>query len=199
MKTKFKLLIPIFLLIVLATHAQKIKIVQGNLTPLKGQKEINTEFTYDNMKVGKFDKEDDYIKEKKGKYNEKEAGKGDRWEKSWKNDRQTRFEPRFIELFSKLSMMNADVKPTAKYTLIFHTIFTEPGFNVGIMRKNALINGEATIVETADHSKVICKLTVDKAPGRTFGGYDFDSGERIQEAYAVAGKGLGKFILSKTK
>ena len=55
-------------------------------------------------------------------------------------------------------------------------------------------DGEAWIVETADKSKVIAKISIQKAPGRTFGGYDFDTGERIAESYADAGKALGKFI-----
>lgn len=61
-----------------------------------------------------------------------------------------------------------------KYTLIFKTDFTEPGFNVGVMRKNAVISGEAWIVETANKDHIIAKISVDKALGRTFGGYDFD-------------------------
>lgn len=62
------------------------------------------------------------------------------------------------------------------------------------MRKNAVIDGEVWIVETANPSNIVAKITVDKALGRTFGGYDFDTGGRIMEAYADAGKALGKFV-----
>jgi hypothetical protein len=144
------------------------------------------------MKVGKYDKEEEYIAKKKEEYNKKEASRGDAWAKNWVNDRDARFEPKFIELFEKNSNMTAS--KTAKYTIIFKTNFTEPGFNIGIMRKNAEINGEAWVVETANKNNVIAKMSVDKALGRTFGGYDFDTGERISEAYADAGKALGKFI-----
>jgi hypothetical protein len=40
---------------------------------------------------------------------------------------------------------------------------------------------------------------VQNCPGRTFGGNDYDTGTRIQESYAVAGKGLGKFIDKEVK
>lgn len=65
----------IFLGLVIAcksVNAQRIKINDGNLSVLKSEKTINVEFTYDNMKVGKFDKEDDYLSTKKEEYNKKE-------------------------------------------------------------------------------------------------------------------------------
>ena len=85
--------------------------------------------------------------------------------------------------------------PDAKYTMIMSTTYTEPGFNIYVTRKNAHINAEYTIVETADHSKVIAKIIMLKAPGRTMGGNDYDTGARIEEAYAAAGKRLSLFIM----
>jgi hypothetical protein len=176
----------------MAAVAQRIKLTEGSLSGLKNENKIYFEFRYDDMKVGKFEKEADYISDKTADLNKKEAGRGDSWSKAWVNDRAEHFEPKFKELFAKSSEMA--VEPSAKYTLIFHTTFTEPGFNVGVWRKNAEINGEAWIVETADKSKPIAKISLQKALGRTFGGYDFDTGVRISEAYADAGKALGKFI-----
>jgi len=172
--------------------------MEGNLSALKGQKSINTEFVYDNMKVGKFDKEEEYVSSKKEELNKKEAGKGDKWSQDWVDDRKEQFEPKFNELFEKSSEIDAGPKTDAKYTLIFKTTFTEPGFNVGVWRKNAEINGEVWIVETANKNNVIAKISIQKALGRTFGGYDFDTGGRISEAYADAGKALGKFIRSES-
>jgi hypothetical protein len=113
-------------------------------------------------------------------------------------DRENRYEPKFFELFQKASDLNAGKYPSAKYTMIFHTISTEPGYNVGVMRGNAEINTEIQIVETANKNKVIARLTMNKALGRTFGGFDFDTGLRISEAYADGGKALGKYIKSKS-
>jgi len=174
-------------------NAQHIKLLEGNLSALKDEKNINTEFTYNDMRVGRYDKEEEYINDKKADYNKKEPGKGDTWAKNWVGDRKYRFEPKFNELFEKYSEMT--VKPSAKYTLIFNTNFTEPGFNIGITRKSAMIDGEALIVETANRSNIIAKIRVEKAPGHSmWSGNDFDTGDRLSEAYATAGKGLGKFI-----
>lgn len=175
-----------------SSGAQRLKVSDGSIAALKDEKTINTAFVYENMKVGKYDKEEDYVASKKADYNKKESGKGDTWAKNWVADRDGRYEPKFNELFEKSSEMS--IKKGAKYTLIFKTIFTEPGFNIGIMRKNAEINAEAWIVETTNQNNVIAKISVQKALGRTFGGYDFDTGERIAEAYADAGKALGNYI-----
>ncbi|MEO6721696.1 MAG: hypothetical protein ABIN67_15110 [Ferruginibacter sp.] len=186
------LLFTSFVLVAFTTQAQKLKLTDGDLSVLKDQTSINFEFTYDNMSVGKFDKEKDYIEKKTGDYNKKEDGRGDAWAKSWVNDRKERFEPKFIELFTKASEMSES--KTAKYTLIFKTTSTEPGYNIVIKRKNAQVDGIVEIVETANKKKVIATISVDNALGRTFGGYDYDTGLRIAEAYADAGKALGKYI-----
>jgi hypothetical protein len=69
--------------------------------------------------------------------------------------------------------------------------------NIGIARKSASINGEAWIVETANKTNVIAKLSVEKAPGNAFWGNDYDTGERLAEAYATAARGLALYIKNK--
>lgn len=182
-------------LIVLGSHtanAQRIKTKSGNEDILKNETTVNIEFVYDGLSVGKYDKEADYIKAKTEEYNKKEPGRGDSWARSWVSDRESRFEPRFINEFQDATGMT--VKKDAKYTLVFKTTSIEPGYNIVISRKNAEIDAEAWIVETADKSKKLAELTISNAPGRIYGGYDYDTGLRIQEAYAVSGKRLGKYL-----
>ncbi|MFT4019864.1 MAG: hypothetical protein QM668_23065 [Agriterribacter sp.] len=189
---KLPLLI-LVLCISISSFAQRIKVLEGDIpADFKDQKSVNTEFTYENIGVGKYDKEEDYIKAKTEEYNQKEPGRGDNWAKSWIADRKNRFEPKFDELFTKYSDLT--LNKNSKYTIIFHTTFLEPGFNIGITRKNAIINGEALIVETANKSKVLAKISIDKAPGKSFWGNDYDTGERLSECYATAGRAVGKFV-----
>jgi hypothetical protein len=183
-------------ILTLATVAwgQRIKTTEGSIAVLNGQTEVNVEFTYDNMSVGKFPNEADYVADRKKTMNEKEAGTGDKWAVNWVDDRANRYEPKFFELFNKESVIQGGAKPNAKYTMIVHTSFTEPGFNVGVMRKNAALNAEVTVVETANRGKVLCKITIEGAQGGTAFGYDFDTGLRISECYAVVGKRLGAIV-----
>jgi|GWRWMinimDraft_16_1066024.scaffolds.fasta_scaffold07362_2 hypothetical protein len=172
--------------------AQKVKNISGSTDILKSETAINIEFVYENISVGKYKNEKDYIAAKTEEYNKKEPGKGDSWAKSWETDKANRYEPRFIDLFKINSGMT--VQTDAKYTIIIKPISFEPGYNVGISRKNAEIDVEISVVETANRSNTVALLTINNVPGGTAFGYDFDTGLRISEAYANAGKKLAKFI-----
>lgn len=195
-----KTLIAIVLVATISSSAfgQKIKIKEGNLDFLSGAKSLKLEYTYDNMKVGKYS-EEEYVAKKKKEYNKKEAGRGDTWVENWVNDREKRFEPKFEQLFTKVldNKVDVEVGPNedAEYTLILHTYFTEPGYYIGISSAPAMINTEAIFVKSNNHDKVLCKIDMRKAPGRS--GAGFDTGERIKEAYAKTGKSLAKFLLKK--
>jgi hypothetical protein len=181
-----------------AAYAQKIKLVEGDLSVLKDQKGLKTIFSYDDMSVGKFPKEADYVSKKKADYNAKEAGTGEKWEKAWIDDRKERFEPQFRELFSKYAEMSTVVED-APYTLIFKTTKTEPGWSIGVTGSAAYIDGEAWIVKSDTPDKAIAKITITKSPGRDAFGADFETGVRLQESYAKAGKELGAFIKKNAK
>lgn len=176
----------------LQTIAQKVKTTSGSDDILKSESSINIEFSYDNITVGKYKNEQDYITAKTEEYNKKEPGKGDSWAASWKNDRESRYEPKFIELFKLSSGMS--IITDSKYTMIVKTVSIEPGWNIGISRKNAEIDLEIWIVETANKSSKLASFTINNVPGGTAFGYDFDTGLRISEAYAKAGKSLGKSL-----
>ena len=182
-----------------SASAQKIKLESGNFDFFKGVTELKVEYNYENVSVGKFKVEQDYITQKKAEYNEKDPGSGDRWETAWFNDRPERYAPRFEEemnlQFTKRGVnCKAGQELGATFTVIFKTTFIEPGFNVGVARKNAYINGEAIFVESANHENVLARVSIESSPGRDAFGYDFDTGLRIQEAYAKAGKEIVYFI-----
>lgn len=195
MKTKTFFIACMAVLFSTTLFAQKIKVSSGNLDFLKGVNALNIEYDYD-MGIGKYDKEEDYVADKVSDYNDKEPGRGDTWKESWFADREERFEPKFEELINR-SLENKNVSvgghPDAEYTLILKTTYTEPGFNVGVVRKNASINCEAVFVSTGSGEE-LATVTITNSPGRGGMGYDFDTGFRIQEAYAKAGKELGRFL-----
>lgn len=183
---------------VIFAQAQRIKKLEGDASVLKDEKKVNIVFTYENMRVGKFDKEADYIASKKAEYNKKEEGRGEKWEDSWIGDRKGRYEPNFVDLFMKYTPFAVGDYADAKYTITINTTRTEPGFNIYITRKNAEVDLDITITETAT-KKVVAEYTVKNSPGRTFGGYDYDTGVRIEEAYAAAGKHFGKELKGDLK
>lgn len=199
MKT-LKTLILAAILLTGSAYAQKWS--EGkDLSYLKGQKELLFKFTYDNLTVGK-QSEQDYIKDKVTEYNKKEAGKGDSWAKEWVDVRSKVYEPKFEELFNKEAdghVTGDRTKSSAKYTVMIHTIRTEPGWNIGFSKMPASCDFEITIVETANPTVVKSKGILKNMPGSQFAGADFDVSARVKECYAKGGKELGHTLGKATK
>lgn len=195
MKTNRFLLVCMAFLLSSAAFGQKIKIVSGNISDLQGMSELNIEYDYSGLGVGKFDVEADYLDKKVADKNEDEAGSGDLWKQAWFDDRPIRFEPKFEELLNNYSpVINSGQDVEAEITMLVHTTFIEPGYNVGVSRKPAMINLE--LIFSKGEEQVLV-MTLTKSPGSGAMGYDFDTGYRISEAYAKAGKSLGKYLMGK--
>ena len=195
--TVFLLLISLNLLFSISGFSQEVDIVKGELIFLKDEKTINIEFTYEKMVVGDDGKEENYIKRKTTELNAKEAGTGDTWAIKWQEDKQMRYEPKFILGFTNLSGMT--VSKDAKYTMIFNTKALEPGYSIGVSKRNAGIDGTVTIVETANRTKILAKLMVERPEENKFRGAAFDAGSRIADAYYLSGQKVAKFIKKNMK
>lgn len=203
---KLTLLTAAILFTTLSSFAQwgsGVILKSGDLKSLKSQKDLKVEYDYSNMGVGDFKTEDEYVNKKVKENNDKEKGKGDKWKVAWIGARKDRYQPKFEELFNKImesvGTTISENTGKAKYTLIVKTVFTEPGFNIGIMKKPAAVNFDFLIVETDTPANVIAELYMKNVPGSQAMGFDYDSGSRIAESYAKGGKSLGKFIIKALK
>ena len=175
------------------------KQVSGDVSILKGQTILNLQYDYSKMAIGKFKNEQDYVAHRSEDMNKKKPGDGDRWIEAWKNDRTSRFQPMFEknvnERLAKFNVICKQNATDARFTLIIRTMFTEPGWNVGITRQNAWIKLQIDVVETANPGKVLASMEMKKEDSIYMGGYDFDTGGRIQSAYDRAGEHLGAFLV----
>lgn len=191
---KIGLLFLSMMLLASVGNAQKLK-QTGDLKFLKGQAEVNVEYRYDNMKVGKIT-EEQYIEESMADREKAEMGAGEKWLAGWKGNRESRFQPSFEELLNKTAEKGSKFGsyPDAKYTLVFHTTWTEPGYNIGISKMPAYINATAYFMETGTDTE-LANITITKAQGSQYGGYDFDAGTRLAESYALSGKRLGAMLM----
>lgn len=181
------------------SYAQSVVITSGTIDFLKGESVLQFSFSYDEMLVGKLT-ESEYVNKKVTENNEKEAGKGDEWAKAWVDDRKERFEPKFLELFDKY-MEETGIKSGtegANYVIEVNTDFTEPGWNVGVMRQNASVDLSCKVkkIETGEQ---VASIKIRNASANNFWGTDFTSGYRIQETYAKAGRELAKFFIKKAR
>jgi len=182
------------------------KLVSGDFKVLKGQTTFSVKFSYDNMMVGDMT-EADYITKKTNEQNKVKVGSGDEWAKKWKEDRVTRFEPKFMSILSKFVLkakmtctsVTADAKTT--YTLLVKTTKTEPGLYTGVSvaEKDTYVDITVNLVESANPTKVIASLTISKSVGSSVSVAQFDTGLKLANAYENAGHLLGIYLLSVCK
>lgn len=190
------------ILIVTLSYSQKMKIESGDFSFIKNQKEINVEFVYDDMTLYKDHKtNEEYMKERSTKLEEKSRGTGKAWEKLWISSREITYAPKFLELINKYIKKKGETHFSrealkSKYTLIVNSIWLYPGYNVGVMKKGAKLTTKLTFVETDNRDNVVLSINAKNAPGDVFGG-SYSNEHRIGEAYAKTGKTLAGLILKK--
>ena len=199
-----KILVAVALFVTTLTMAQDMDLVKGgDLSFLKGVKEVNVEFDYSKLTLMKEKKsEATYIQERAEDLNKKSRGNGDNWKKKWEGAKDGIWQQKFIELVNVV--MNKDDKDimfqeglaSAKYTLIAEVAWIFPGWDASVMKQPAKVSMNLKFVETANKSKVLAEITSEEAPGDQWGS-QFSNESRIGEGFAKTGKSLAKFLLKK--
>lgn len=190
-----------FIMVAFVGFAQKMKVKEGSIKNLKGITSYKLEFDYSDLQIPKFDSEEDFLAEKMAKREEKEAGAGERFKKSWFRDREERYEPKFVTSFNKRfkegEISVGREKTDAKYIMKIHTTKLYPGYNVGVWRHNSEIDATVTVYEIGNPSNVLLSGSYKDVQGSGAFGNDYDSGYRISECYAKLAKEFAKFIKKK--
>ena len=182
--------------------AQKMKIKEGNFDFLKGQKEINVEFVYDNLTLLKKKlPEAQYVEEHSAELEEKSIGKGKTWEKKWEAAKELIWQPKFLELMNRYfhddyGMSFQEGLSDAQYTLVVETVWLFPGWDAGVMKQPAKVTTNLKFVETANRDNVMAEVTSQNAPGDQWGS-SFSNEDRLGEGYAKTGKSFARLIRKK--
>ena len=181
---------------------QKAKVQKGDWGNLKGITAYNMVFDYTDLQIPKYDNEEEFLKDKMAKREEKEPGTGEKFKKSWYSDREEFYEPRFIETFNK-KYKDGAVKVgrdlDTEYTMKIHTTMIYPGYNVGIVRHNSKLELTLSVYKTDSPDDVIFSVDYTKIEGQGNGGFDFNSGQRIADAYIIFGRAFAKHLYKNTK
>lgn len=197
----------LFLFAVLLTaplaFAQDMNVVKGDYGFLAGEKEVNVEFDYSNLKLLKENKTEAQYKEERAKdLNEKSKGNGEVWKKKWEGAKGGIWEPKFLELLNTVLVKekkDASFQPglnSAKYTLIVDVVWIYPGWDVYMMKQAAKVTTVLKFVETANRSNVMLEIKSEEAPGDQWGN-QFSNETRIGEGFAKTGKTLAKLLAKK--
>lgn len=184
--------------------AQDMDIKSGDLSVLKGEKEVNVEFDYSKATLLKEKKtEAQYVADRQKELNEKARGNGDTWKKKWEGAKDGIWQPKFVELINtvltkeKKDVMFQEGLSSAKYTLVVEVLWIYPGWDVSMMKQPAKVTTNLKIVETANKSKVVAEVSSENAPGDQWGS-QFSNETRIGEGFAKTGKSFAKLLLKKT-
>lgn len=187
-----KLLSFVALALLVVSCGPKVELVAGSASPLKRIRTMNVVFDYEDMKVGDMD-EEDYLSEKVREKNSEERGSGDAWRDEWFRVREADFEPRFVEVFNQYSDITIERgNEDADYTLVVKVNRIEPGFHAGVVRKNAEIDFNFTVLQPDANGEMIVAYQFNEAYGQTAMGYDFTTTSRVRECFALGGKRLAK-------
>jgi hypothetical protein len=204
-KINYVILTGVFLLTGIYSFAQ-CKLTSGDISVLKGQGEVNLQFDYSQMAVGKFKTEDAYVDNKKTEMNRHKAGSGDDWAEKWKNDKTDKYQPGFERgmnmVLARFNFNARENAVTAKYTLLVHTTFLEigtssvVGYGFGPAgHKDTYISVSVDLVETENPAKVLATIEMKRENSEYQGGWtDVDTGSRIEGSYTRAGQDLAGFI-----
>ena len=198
-KTVFLL---VFALIASTSFAQKAKVTKGDWSVLKGITEYNVVFDYSDLQIPKYDSEEEFLEDKIAIREEKEPGTGKKFKESWFSDREKYYEPRFIETFNdryKNGAVKVGKDLDTEYTMKLHTTMIYPGYNVGIVRHNSKLEVTLSVYKTGEPDNVIFSVDYTKIEGQGNGGFDFNSGQRIADAYIIFARALTKHMYKNTK
>lgn len=174
----------------------------GDIANLTKVRNVNIVYTYTDLSVGAFRKEEDYINKKCDDMKKKDPSACEKFKKDWVEGRKTKFEPRFELLFNKYGEKSAFMQGTnyssnQDVTLEIHTVFIEPGYNIGISKKPATLDMECTFKDKS--GKALCVIFIKNAVGASAMGYDFDVTSRMVESYSKAAKMLTALIKKERK
>ncbi len=193
--------IVLFIALVISTVTVAQKPTKGSFANLKGVTEFNLIFDYENLKVDKFKTEEDFLKDKMDKREEK--GTSEDFKASWFADREAKYEPKFIECFNNASKktgvtVQKDLT-SAKYTMLIKTVWIYPGYNVGMVDQPAKLKTLITVYETDNPSKVVLVVPFEKIQSVDVMGMEYNSGSRIASAYCTLAKQFLKSLKKGTK
>jgi len=192
---KIILLFAVSFMLLNVANAQKIKVVDGDLSFFKDLSELNVIYEYpEDMKLGKTTLEE-YVAKKVGEKEKKKEGSGEAWKEAFYADRADHYEPMFIRGLDDKTGDLYVAQDDSDYpvTVIVKTTFMEPGFQMGFQSKNSAVDLELTFVDTENHENVKAVVVVTKAPGAAAP----DQGLRVGDAYFTAGQAFGKFLKKK--
>lgn len=193
-----RLISVLFFLISFATFSQRVKPLEGDIKTLSGITQYNVVFDYSTLLVTQFETEEDFLKEKIDRREEKQIGSGEKFKEKWFADRENHYEPYFIDNFNAYFVMKRKIlisknNTEAKYTIKIITNEIYPGYFVGVFEQKSKLRTTIEIYKTNSPENILFKSKQLYTSAN-----DFNSAFRIAKSYALAGRKLADYLRRKT-
>jgi len=164
---------------------------------LKGEKEVEVVFIYDNLRLMKDNfTEEEYKKRHEEQLNKKNEGTGEIWIKSWERSKEEIWDLKFLMLTNKYTdnkIKFTKKAPESKYLLLVDVTWIYPGWDAGIVKQVAKVTSTLKLVSRDNPTVVLAQHTFTDMPGNQFGS-NFNNETRIGEGFAKTGKDFAKKI-----
>ncbi len=196
---KKQIVLIVFLLSTLIIYSQKIKVKEGDIKLFKGVDEYNVIFDYSNLEIPNYNSEEDFLEDKMAKREEKLTGDGERFKKSWFDDRKNLYEPYFIDFFNDYFIMKRKIKVSknnvaAKYTILVKTKMIYPGYNVVVGWEGAKLNAVISVYRTDTPNELLFSSKNVYIQGKA----SYNTGIRIANTYGILGSTFAGYLKRKT-
>lgn len=180
--------------------AQKVTLKEGSFDFLKGEKNVNVRFAFNDVKFYKENmSEQAYIEKRKKEISEnKNEDEFTKWHADWERTKSTQIPDKFLASFNKYGDIRASQGSNEKYTVVVETTWIYPGWFAGVMNQPSKVSTLLKFVETQNPSNVLAVVESVNAPGDNFVGLP-NNNDRIAEAYAKTSKELVQFMRKKMK
>lgn len=179
----------------LLLYAQQVVLVSGDLKFLDRETELLIKYDYDDMAVGKYDKELDYVEEVVNNKNKEKPGRGDEWCEDWFNNRTEKFNPAFESALNKKlkkrGIVIGSIFEDAIYTLVIKIVKMEPGYTYFQNEESPSISVKFIFVESDNPENELAQIVMPICRGP----YGSRLEDKLKLAYTRCGTALGEYLI----
>lgn len=192
-----KLCVLMVLLTGFIVNAQKLKLISGDLSFLKGQTSVVVDFNYDHVLFYKENmNEKEYVSKRRTEIAaDKGAAEADKWEKDWNHSKNNTFPEKYKASWNKNSKLK--IADTARYRMVVETVWIYPGWFAGVMTQPAKVSTKIHFVESSKPKTILATIDSKDAPGNSNFVGVANNNDRIAEGYAKTAKSVAGLVNKK--
>lgn len=183
-------------LLLIATIGASAQKLSGNISPLKGQKEVNVVLDFSGVLVNKQSEESHIAFSTKDKTEEEKAQWLTEWNVKLRNDAYERLIVNLNKAANKKGFSVGNY-PNAEYTIYVKVKNIDPGYFAGIMAKASYVWAEVDFVKTGTTAP-LATAKYDKVLGKWSANVPYFV-TRIAMAFGYLGDSIGSTITKNLK